>query len=208
MTSLCITHRVDEDISWVEDLYADLLIYNKGDDWNLPYPSYDAPKIKNEVDTYLRGIIQSYDLLHNYRCIFFLKPDCQQHYPDLISYLSIKQYNQIPDSQIVQLSDESYMFNYVEKIISCDDYERNLLINTKLIFSQLGININSGSYPCCTSNQFRVQTHFILCKSKDWWIECHKLAMNLYNQVGDNISKIFEVLWSHIFLHNKINILE
>ena len=86
MISLCITHRVDEDISWVEDLYAKLLIYNKGETWDLPYPYVEAPKIKNEVDTYLRGILDSYDQLHKFRWIFLLKPNCQYYYKDVVSF--------------------------------------------------------------------------------------------------------------------------
>ena len=63
-----------------------------------------AYEILSDVDTFFRGIIEAYDLLHRYKWIFFLLPTCHLNDTDLISYLSINQYNQISLNRIVHLS--------------------------------------------------------------------------------------------------------
>jgi hypothetical protein len=206
MYSLCITHRINEDISWVEDLYADLLIYNKGENWDLPYKCYDSPKIPNEVDTYFRGIVESYDVLHTYKWIFLLKPNCTDYDPNMISYLNINQYFQIPITQIVNLSEQIFTFDFVEAINSVSENQRNFFFDLKRNISEFGINIKVGSYPCCVGNQYRVPTHYILCKSREWWMRLHSFANYLYEVMGQEVSKVFEILFPLIFLHNKINL--
>jgi hypothetical protein len=201
MISLCITHRVDEDISWVEDLYADLMIYNKGEEWDLPYPCLKAPKIKNEVDTFLRGIIESYDNLYRFKWVFFLRPNCKDYEPNVVSYLSINQYNQIAETKIGQLTDKVYLFN-LKDVRNTLDESQNIVINAVVeAMNLLGINIDSEPYPCGVGSQYMVPSQYILNKPKDWWIMLHSIMFQLYEHLGDEISNIFEFLWPAIFVH-------
>lgn len=201
MISLCITHRVDEDISWVEDLYAKLLIYNKGETWDLPYPYVEAPKIKNEVDTYLRGIIDSYDQLHKFRWIFLLKPNCQYYYKDVVSFLSVNQYNQISDEEILNFSDNVVLYDIVEFSKTLDDNQKNILNALKEDMFSLGINLDRQPYNYGLGSSYMVPTHYILAKSKEWWICLYNIMMKFYNLIGDEVSNIFEVLWPLILSH-------
>ena len=207
MISLCITHRVNEDISWAEDLYADLIIYNKGKDWDLPYPSIKAPKILNETDTYIRGIIDNYDNLYRYKTLFLLKPNCKDYDSEVISYLSINQYNQIKDFDIVLLSESKIIFDYKAMM---DHYEsdpelyKNDLIVLRFVsemMENLGIDLKSDPYPVCIGSQYRVPMVYILNKSKKWWIVLQSYMLKLHDMIGDNVSEVFEFIWPKIFLH-------
>ena len=205
MISLCITHRIQEDISWVEDLYADLLIYNKGKEWDLPYTFVKSPKIKNEVDTYIRGIIDSYENLHKYHWVFFLKPNCKDYNEDIISFLSINQYNQIPFDQIIPLSKNNLDFNFENyfDIKENDKTSENSLQKLNHIYNvmnTLGLEMKGRSYPYCPGSQYRVPVNFILCKPKSWWILLHSYVTQMNEFFDDEISEYFEILWPLIFM--------
>jgi hypothetical protein len=207
MISLCITHRVDEDISWVEDLYADLAIYDKGKDWNFPYQSIKAPKILNETDTYIRGIIDNYDSLHKYRTLFLLRPNCKDYDKDVISYLSINQYNQIKENEITLLSETKKIFNFNEMLdlykSNTELYHNNLAILNYVneMMNTLGLRMDSESYPVCIGSQYRVPVYYILSKSKNWWILLQSYTLRLHDIIGEDISEIFEFLWPKILFH-------
>ena len=205
MTSLCITHRVDEDISWVEDIYGDLLIYNKGDEWDLPYVCYKSPKILNEVDTFLRGIIEAYDVISNYRYIYLLRPDCKKFDADVISYVNINQYNQVQNDQIVPLADKFFDFNIIEAKKTLDDNQVLVLDTVVEIMKNFGIDLENKTYSCAFGSQYFFNSGFILNKPKEWWITLHQIAMRLYENFGDNISYIFEILWPLILRHSLIS---
>jgi hypothetical protein len=206
MISLCITHRADEDISWVEDLYADLIIYDKGKNWNLPYQNIKAPKILNETDTYIRGIIDNYDNLHRYKTLFLLKPNCKDYDKDVISYLSINQYNQIKDHEIVLLSESRLLFDFNEMLnyykSNPEVYQNELAVLDFVIdmMNNLGINMGYEPYPICLGSQYRVPTMFIFNKPKKWWILLQSYMLKLYDMIGDKLSEVFEFLWPKLFL--------
>lgn len=209
MFSICITHRVNEDISWVENLYADLVIYNKGDEWDLPYKHRAAPKIKSEVDTYIRGIIDVYDTLPNYRWVFLLRPDCEKHFPDITRHLSASQYINLSDDELCILSQSSFNYNFKEHLeiikntpnseIEMQVYE--MLVN---ILKNLRVSINDNTFLCGENSQFVVPVGLILSKPKEWWILLHSYILRLDDMFGENLSHIFKILWSPIFVNGSM----
>ena len=205
MISLCITHRVDEDISWVEDIYGDLLIYNKGDKWDLPYPCFESPKILNEVDTFLRGIIQSYDSLPWYRFVYLLRPNCKDYYTDIISYVSVNQYNQVEDNQLVILSDKIFYFNLDEAKKNLNEDQNRALDSVVEVMSKLGINLRCDTYACAYGSQYLFHSHYILNKPKEWWMDLHFISNKMYESFGNDVSNIFELLWPLILHHSLIS---
>ena len=204
MISLCITHRVDEDISWVEDIYGDLLIYNKGDVWDLPYPCFESPKIKNEVDTYLRGIIESYDQMFKYRWVSLLRPNCKDYDKDVLSYVSINQYNQVSEDQIVPLSDKIFYFNLEEAKKNLNENQIVVLNIVEDIMNRFGIDMKEKTYPCALGSQYFFHSQFITNKPKEFWIALHSLSAQMYESFGDDVSNIFEFLWPLILQHSLI----
>jgi hypothetical protein len=205
MISLCITHRVDEDISWVEDIYGDLLIYNKGDKWDLPYPCFESPKILNEVDTFLRGIIQSYDSLPGYRFVYLLRPNCKDYYNDVISYVSVNQYNQVEDNQVVSLSDKIFYFNLDEAKKNLNEDQNRVLDSVVEVMSKLGINLRCDTYACAYGSQYFFHSHYILNKPKEWWMDLHFISNKMYESFGNDVSNIFQLLWPLILHHSLIS---
>ena len=205
MISLCITHRVDEDISWVEDIYGDLLIYNKGDKWDLPYPCFESPKILNEVDTFLRGIIQSYDSLPGYRFVYLLRPNCKDYYNDVISYVSVNQYNQVEDNQVVSLSDKIFYFNLDEAKKNLNEDQNRVLDSVVEVMSKLGINLRCDTYACAYGSQYFFHSHCILNKPKEWWMDLHFISNKMYESFGNDVSNIFQLLWPLILHHSLIS---
>ena len=205
MISLCITHRIGEDISWVEDIYGDLLIYNKGDKWDLPYPCFESPKIMNEVDTFLRGIVETYDIISNYRFIYLLRPNCKDYYQDVISYVSVNQYNQLDENQIFPLSDKIFYFNLDEAKKNLNEDQNRVLNSVVEVMGTFGINLNDCTYSCAYGSQYFFHRQFILNKPKDWWINLHILANNMYESLGDDVTNIFAFLWPSILHHSLIS---
>jgi hypothetical protein len=204
MISLCITHRVDEDISWVEDIYGDLLIYNKGDEWDLPYPCHESPKIPNEVDTFLRGIIEAYDIMPNYRFVYLLRPNCRHFDEDVTSYISINQYNQVNDNEIVPLADKFFDFNLDQAKKTLNENQILVLDSVLDIMSKLGINLNDKTYSCSYGSQYFFSSQFVINKPKEWWIAVHSIANQIYESFGNDVSYIFEILWPMILRHSLI----
>jgi hypothetical protein len=205
MFALCITHRVDEDISWVEDIYGDLLIYNKSDKWDLPYPCSESPKILNEVDTFLRGIIEAYDHILYYRWIYLLKPNCKDYYQDVISYVSINQYNQIDENQIVPLSDKIFYFNLDEAKKNLNEDQNKVLDSVVEVMSKFGINLRCDTYACAYGSQYFFHSQFILNKPKEWWMALHYISNKMYESLGNDVSNIFEFLWPLILQHSLVS---
>ena len=76
---LHIICRYQEDLSWVEKLQGDVVIYNKGKDFPWSYPKADVENFGREAESYVRGILEYYDKLHNYDSVVFLQGDPFAH---------------------------------------------------------------------------------------------------------------------------------
>ena len=203
MISLCITHRVDEDISWVEDLYSDLLIYNKGSKWDLPYEHKIAPKIVSEADTYIRGIIDSYDELYRYRWVFLLLPNCKDFDSNLINHLTSSQYIGISDEELTLLSKETFNFNFesYKQFLNENNssgIELQAIEFVENVLKNLQIFDEKQDLLCSPMPQFVVPIQFITSKPKSWWILLHSYVLQMNEMFGPSLSQIFTIMWCFI----------
>ena len=91
---LTIVARYNEDIEWTLDLDGDILIYNKGEEW--PWddiPRVDIDNYGRESETYVRSIIEMYEMLDNYDYVIFMQGNPFDHIDDPVE--TINKYNPI-----------------------------------------------------------------------------------------------------------------
>ena len=89
---LTIIARYNEDIEWTLDLDGDIIIYNKGNDW--PWediPRVDVENYGREAETFIRSIIECYEMIDNYDCVSFVQGNPFDHDDDPVE--SINEYN-------------------------------------------------------------------------------------------------------------------
>ena len=87
MSRLFVIARFKEDINWIKDINNDIVIFNKGDNFSFNYPRFDVPNVGRECETYLRAIIQYYEILDQYESVVFLQGHPFDHCPDLFEIL-------------------------------------------------------------------------------------------------------------------------
>jgi len=85
---LYVIARYNEDISWVEELQGDIIVYNKGENYRWNFNKIDVENYGRESETYVRAIIDHYDKLSEYDDIVFLQGYCFDHSPDLMQLLN------------------------------------------------------------------------------------------------------------------------
>jgi hypothetical protein len=85
---ITVVARYNEDISWIDKLPGDVVVYNKGDDFTFDIPRLDIPNVGREAETYIRAIVDLYDELNNFDSICFLQGNPFCHCPDLMDILS------------------------------------------------------------------------------------------------------------------------
>jgi len=85
---LNVIARYNEDISWVEELQGDIIVYNKGENYRWNYKKIDVENYGRESETYVRAIIDNYEKLSDYDDVVFLQGYCFDHSPDLIDLLN------------------------------------------------------------------------------------------------------------------------
>lgn len=84
---LHIICRYQEDLSWVEKLTGDVIIYNKGNNFPWNFPRTDVENFGRESEAYVRGIIENYDRLKDYDSVVFLQGDPFSHSKKLFEKL-------------------------------------------------------------------------------------------------------------------------
>jgi len=89
-----IISKFKEDISWVEELKCDYVVYNKDnglneyDDYVINSNSIDLCNVGREGHTYLFHIIKNYDNLKNFE--IFVHGDPFVHFKDFLSFVNSK----------------------------------------------------------------------------------------------------------------------
>lgn len=89
---LHIICRYQEDLSWVEKITGDVIIYNKGNDFPWDFPRTDVENFGRESEAYVRGIIENYDRLKDYDSIVFLQGDPFSHSKKIFEKLNSNLY--------------------------------------------------------------------------------------------------------------------
>ena len=122
--NLIIVARYNEDIKWARDLDGDIVIYNKGTDW--PWkdiPRIDTENYGREGETFVRAVIEFYEVFKDYDLISFVQGNPFDHCPDIIQMI-----NNNEENEILALSnsinrdiynDNRRIFNIHPSIINC-----------------------------------------------------------------------------------------
>ena len=99
MNQMTVIARYNEDITWCKKLDSDIIIYNKGNDWNYDFPCLYVENFGREGETFVRFIIDFYDQLSNYDVINFLQGNPFDHCPQAVEII-----NKSYDKTLIYLS--------------------------------------------------------------------------------------------------------
>jgi hypothetical protein len=224
---LFIIARYNENIEWVENLEGDINIYNKGKDFPFPYPRVDVPNIGRESETFVRGIVENYEILNNYDSMVFLQGQPFDHCPDLFEKLQvINSFNlyeglsksftshELPDNEL------SYIFNknvYVfEKLINIQKTQiqyhiKNLqtesLYTANNELEELMFVLDFMNLPYkglvsywATGAQYLVPVKYISNKSLEWWTELLRFIHYCYEYLEwHTLGYVLERIWPLIW---------
>lgn len=228
MDNKCLTiiSRYKEDISWAKDLKGDILIYNKSDDFPFDFPKTNVPNVGREAETFVRSVVENYDIIKNYQYVIFLQGFPFDHCPDLYTNLDLESdsYIYLTKSRTLHTTnfqnDDVYLFNkniivfeqLFNKRISKMTFEMSNLINSSTVNASeeveeiifvldfIGIPYKNKDLFWGTGAQYKVPTKLILNKSFNWWMELFKFMWFAEDYVGvNNIAHIFERIWPLIW---------
>ena len=86
---LVVIARYNEDISWINSLKSDLVIYNKGTDFPWDIPRCDIANFGREAETYVTAILNFYDRLKEYDRVIFLQGSPFEHSKSILKKIEI-----------------------------------------------------------------------------------------------------------------------
>ena len=126
MKKIVVIARYNEDISWVEHLKIDYVVYNKGEDWPYDFPCIKAENYGREGETFVRFIIEFYEFLKSYDLVSFVQGNPFDHCPQCLSIL-----NENVGNEIFALSDfiNRDIYNDNKRIFGIHPSIINLLLN-------------------------------------------------------------------------------
>jgi len=197
MKTLYVVARYNEDISWLDEIEnGDVLIYNKGDDFETKYPYIRVPNIGREAETFLKAIINNYQFLSQYDNVIFLQGNPIEHCFDLIEFLnnpnvdlSETWYGLSHSCPKLNFHRNEMLFYFptiYAKILDCPELEPQIHVNgdpveekyfkdiIQLLFL-CGINHSLFDYQWSTGAQYSVPTSMILNKPHQWWCKIYFL---------------------------------
>lgn len=177
--------RYNEDIEWVKNINFSYIIFNKGEDINIPHSK--LPNIGREADTYLNYIVNNYNNLSEYTILSQGNPF--EHCKDFIN--KINSFNGGED--LIFLSDW-----IVEEDINGFPYatEYDLFNN----FLKLRINEKIEGFKFPAGAQYIVHKNLITSKTLEWWEFCYQIFKQ-----NDKSAWTFERFWPIIFKYSDKN---
>lgn len=225
LKNLLIVARYNEDISWVENLNCDVIIYNKGEELDPKYQAINIDNFGREAETYLRAICNLYEKIDElYDHVIFLQGNPFDHNPDILNFLPQDNNNlaykypyfltkdnfrwvslyfkQFGTSEFeVQNKYDKNNLNWLKMASSNEvylDILRNTLNNLELPWY--------NSYICYPNAQFIIPKKYICAKPFEWWQNAYNLfdycEKNAYKNTDyPGMAYIFEQLWYTIFTH-------
>jgi hypothetical protein len=178
--------RYNEDLSWIDDINCQYLIYNKG--LPLSVPSILTPNIGRESETYLRYIKDNYHNLPN--IIIFAQGNPFDHCADFIDKVNSLEFL---DNNYVTLCDTIYSID----INITQPYLKEVTEKFIPEYNNVCKNWDFGA-----GAQYAVSKKLILKKPIEWWEQLYTTHMyystlNSHSQL--NIPHTFERLWSIIW---------
>jgi hypothetical protein len=228
MKKLAVIARYNEDISWTRDLDCDIFIYNKGTDWKWDdIPRLDIENYGRETETYVRAIIEFYELLDDYDVMIFCQGNPFDHYdfpvqsinnckPDSIQFLanSVVTYttsklinffnvNNFVISKLFNkeiIYDASFTNLHGEKVV--DETRGHEVVSTVLFTHILGLKMYENGILYPAGAQYVVPTSYLKLKKLEWWVQLYELIQAWKFLVpDDDIGAYFERTWPLIWIH-------
>jgi hypothetical protein len=225
MKILTVVARYNENLSWVKNLNTDVIIYNKGEDTEIP--NIKVENYGRESETFVRFILDWYDKIQEYDSVAFLQgnPFDHIHNPlDLIhnassnqliaiskysSKINLNKSNQLKSINDYALSrvlgyeceiDTSYLSPRYDKFTR--DMETSY---ASMILELCGImEIKNVECIWAAGAQYLVPTHLITNKKFDWWLDLHTLHKIYEDNLKDtkSLPHILERMWPMIWMHS------
>lgn len=231
MKKLTIIARYNEDISWAKNIESDIFVYNKGTDW--PWddiPRVDVENYGREAETYVRSIIEFYEILDEYSVVCFIQGNPFDHYDfpvesinncqshmiqflanSLVSYNYDKLYYYFGKSNLLisKLFDPDFKFqanmsNFINenKNENFNDVRGHEISTTILIASLLDLKLYDNGIMYPAGAQYIIPVKYIKNKSLAWWEELHKLMLDWrFLAPKDEIAGCCERIWPLIWNH-------
>lgn len=223
--NLIIISRYKEDLSWINHLKSDIIIYNKDSNFPYDFPRTDIPNIGRESETYVRSIVENYELLDKYKYFTFLQGHPFDHCPNLFkdilentdTYLGLtKSFTTHNVSLDLNIFNNSILI--FEKLIDiCKtiyDLEVNDVLSGKkhsakneleeLMYVMYFLNLpyTNFSVSWATGAQYKISTKMLKNKSKEWWKNLHLFIIYCYEklnwiQLGYALERIWPLIWKY-----------
>lgn len=226
MNHLNVIARYNEDLKWIENTKGCVLIYNKGLKDDIKYPCHNIENYGKETETFLRFIVENYNILNNFEAINLLQGAPFEHCPDLIDLINDPNfYHTFDDYQLLTntelytsfvnlewFTNKSYktfekLFNLkkFEPISQYVDIKDELLIE-KIIYlcNYLNLNCKGQIITASWGAQYSIKPHVILSKSINWWNDLHKLVyLSDSRYKFSYLPNLFEFIWPLIWMHKE-----
>ena len=179
--------RYSEDLSWIDNVNCQYLIYNKG--LPLDISSISTTNIGRESETYLRYIKDNYHNLPN--IIIFAQGNPFDHCADFINKVNSLE---VLDADYVTLCDATYSIN----IDITQPYLKEITEKFIPEYSNVCKDWDFGA-----GAQYAVSKKLILKKPIDWWEQLYATHMYYSTLNSDSqyhIPHTFERLWPIIWI--------
>ena len=179
--------RYDEDLSWIDSIDCEYLIYNKGLPLNIS--SISTTNIGRESVTYLRYIKDNYYNLPN--IVVFVQGNPFDHCADFINKVNSLE---LLDADYVTLCNDTYSIN----IDTTQPYLKEIVEKFIPEYSNVNKNWDFGA-----GAQYAVSKKLILKKPIDWWehlysTHMHYTALDSYSefQIPHTFERLWPIIWT------------
>jgi hypothetical protein len=219
--TLAVIARFNEDLSWVKHLECEYIIFNKGEDFPYEYDRFDVPNIGRESETFIRFIVDFYEILDKYDYVCFLQGNPFDHCEDALDQINTniqEPYIHLADKITGSFFKDIVLFEDLPLVIlnklnninvgnfnldSKSEYDcADELTNAVILLYLLNIPIKKefqSKWSC--GAQYKVSTKAILNKSENWWIKLYQICFYLFskneNSIGYTIEQIWPLIWNH-----------
>ena len=227
MNKLVIISRYNEDITWAENLEADVIVYNKGEDFPYDYPKIDIPNFGREAETYVRSILEFYDFFDRYESVSFMQANPFDHCNnpvEMINNADNKNILHIATSSVKQHLHGQEIFGkniqVINKLFDVDiqldltysDFKNNVTENEPsrimeyvhniFMYEILGLKYNDKTFYWAAGSQYLVPVKYIKNKSLGWWYQLYSLFQHWEKHItvcdiAGPMERTWPLIWDH-----------
>lgn len=208
----CVVAKYKEDVSWIKNYDLDYYIYNKdNEDHNF---ELNSPNIGRESETYIRFILDNYDILNERDKILFLQGNPFDHL-DIEEFESFIPKNGfiLNKNHLPQPFCKRWSYVHYSNVFICYKNGIHNKFNTPAdpmkswnmtsdACEYLNLPLNHFLV-CYTGAQWLVPVKYIKNKSKKWWENAQSMHY-LKSEIGIVAPYLFERLWEKIWYHSDI----